>query len=62
MLERRLRQRIAELQEYRAHGVRTLAEADAYETAKHRREAGMGGAPGVRGSSRCVLQRRLRCR
>ena len=38
VLEHRLRKRIAQLQEYRRAGIRNLAEAQEYETAKKKRE------------------------
>ncbi|RYG40006.1 hypothetical protein EON68_04770 [archaeon] len=38
ILENRLRKRIAQLQEYRAAGVRTLAEAQDYEVSKRKKE------------------------
>eukprot|EP00898_Chlorokybus_atmophyticus_P004263 jgi/Chlat1/4838/Chrsp31S00373 len=40
--ERRLRQRIEELKEYRSMGIRTLAEAEVYAMEKRRRETEVG--------------------
>jgi transcriptional adapter 2-alpha len=38
ILEQRLRKRIAQLQEYRRHGIRSLADAAEYEAQKRRRD------------------------
>jgi hypothetical protein len=59
ILEQRLRKRIAQLQEYRRNGIRSLAEAQEYEAARRKREqqaamrragATMGATSGLGGS------------
>ncbi len=50
--ERELRKRIAMLQEYRRHGIRTLAEAEVFKTDKRKHVSAVNQVVRVRGGNK----------